>query len=614
MRLKSVYISQYKNLKNFTLNFDGNSFIDVFVGKNATGKSNLFEALIEIFRHLYEHDKKATLDFEFRIKYEIDQQDIEIAWTSGKLNINGKQSNTIAKSMLPDNILIYYSGHNKTVADIVEKYEKSFRKRIKKASTGESRRFIGIGAEYKELLLAVLLMQEENNKAREFICQKLHIKTIAPEVTLVLKRPIIVDKKLKIDPFDPQTIYWGIEGITRIFLDKLLECIKGDFNAGNLYNSESDFYRIPININLFQTNFNTENISDIFRQFDNLKTLNMLNEISIYVTLENGNEATISYFSDGQFQSVYIYSIIEIFKDRNCITLLDEPDSFLHPEWQFEFLRQVFEITDTTAKNNHVLMSSHSAVTVTVLPQPKLNVFEILDNTVKVSSINKEEVIKLLSGNRIFLTENESIMSISTYLKNSSQPVLFTEGISDEYILELAWKHLFPGHSRPFCIHNAFDRIFLRNLFSRNEIQSNFPERIMFALFDFDAAYDDWNGLNGCNVVDDPFKGLTKKLSHQTHYAMLLPVPEDDEIKKQVLNADDKPWGRGSDSHLPIELLFYKEELIGHWFEKRDISGGGKLIVFNGDKVKFAKEYVSTLNQSSFEVFRPMFEFVCSKC
>jgi energy-coupling factor transporter ATP-binding protein EcfA2 len=82
---------------------------------------------------------------------------------------------------------------------------------------------------------------------------------------------------------------------------------------------------------LFQTKFNTENISDIFRQFDNLKTINMLNEISIYVTLENGNEATISYFSDGQFQSVYIYSIIEIFKDRNCITLLDEPDSFLHP-------------------------------------------------------------------------------------------------------------------------------------------------------------------------------------------------------------------------------------------------------------------------------------------
>ena len=34
MRLKSVYISDYKNLKDFSLEFDGNSFIDVFVGKN----------------------------------------------------------------------------------------------------------------------------------------------------------------------------------------------------------------------------------------------------------------------------------------------------------------------------------------------------------------------------------------------------------------------------------------------------------------------------------------------------------------------------------------------------------------------------------------------------
>lgn len=56
MRLKSVSISKYKNLKDFTLNFDSDSFMDVFVGKNGSGKSNLFEALIEIFRHLHKYD------------------------------------------------------------------------------------------------------------------------------------------------------------------------------------------------------------------------------------------------------------------------------------------------------------------------------------------------------------------------------------------------------------------------------------------------------------------------------------------------------------------------------------------------------------------------------
>ena len=46
MRLQHVHISDYKNLKDFTLSFDNDSFLDVFVGKNGTGKSNLFESII----------------------------------------------------------------------------------------------------------------------------------------------------------------------------------------------------------------------------------------------------------------------------------------------------------------------------------------------------------------------------------------------------------------------------------------------------------------------------------------------------------------------------------------------------------------------------------------
>ena len=66
MRLKSLFVSNYKNLKNFTLSFDGTSFIDVFVGKNGSGKSNLFEALIEIFRHLDQFGRPANeISFDY---------------------------------------------------------------------------------------------------------------------------------------------------------------------------------------------------------------------------------------------------------------------------------------------------------------------------------------------------------------------------------------------------------------------------------------------------------------------------------------------------------------------------------------------------------------------
>jgi len=122
MRLESEFISNYKNLKNFTLGFDGASFSDVFVGKNGSGKSNLFEALVEIFRHIYEYDnEKAKLNFEYAIKYEIDGKETEVIWKAGKFSINGKTRATIGKTPLPDNVLIYYSGHNDTVARLVEK-------------------------------------------------------------------------------------------------------------------------------------------------------------------------------------------------------------------------------------------------------------------------------------------------------------------------------------------------------------------------------------------------------------------------------------------------------------------------------------------------------------
>ena len=624
MRLKSVFISDYKNLRNFTLHFDATSFIDVFVGKNGSGKSNLFEALTEIFRHLFEYDKeKGSPGFDYTISYEIGEAKTEIAWKAGKFSIDGKARATIGKTPLPDNVLIYYSGHNDTVANLVQRYEGAFRKRIKGANLDESRRFVGIGPEYKQLLLSALLTQPTDNKARQFVCQKLGIKSIGSDLQLVLQRPSFAAGALKaldtdgIENFDARTHYWGADGITRDFLDKLVTCVKGEFNHGSVFDADNDRYQIPVNIELFQQRFADESLSDIFRQFDNLKTLGMLADISVPLTMTSGLDGTIAHFSDGQFQSVYIYSIVELFKDRNCLILLDEPDAFLHPEWQFEFLQQVIDITDVAAKTSHVLMSSHSASTITRANESAINLFEFDGERVALTKVNKADVIKSLSAGLITFSESEARLSINHFLRSTSGDVLFTEGVTDEKIVETAWLKLYPDEPCPFAIQNAFDRIFLRNLFSRDELRVNFPDRKMFALFDFDEAYDDWNGLDSkrCHAeVTDPHKGLIKRLQHQNHYALLLPVPNVDAVKPQVLDGAGKPWGRGQDSHLSIELLFFKEEWVGTWFQRKAASAGAQIIEFSGDKVKFANDVVPTLDRTHFEAFEPIFELIKSKC
>lgn len=618
MRLKSVFISQYKNLKSFTLSFDGASFIDVFVGKNGSGKSNLFEALIEIFRHLYEFDNKGEIGFEYTVKYEISGTETEIAWSAGKLSVNGKERKTIGDTPLPDNVLIYYSGHNDTVSGLVQRYEADFRKRIKGANPDESRRFIGIGSEYKQLLLAVLLIQPAENTARQFICQKLGIASVGLDMLLSLQRPAFATSALKaldvdsIESFDPRTHYWGADGITRDFLNRLVICVKGEFNHDNVYSSADDRYQIPINIELFQQQFADVPVTDVFRQLDNLKTLSMLAEIAIPIKLTSGLDASISHFSDGQFQSVYIYSIVELFKDRNCLTLLDEPDAFLHPEWQFDFLRQVFEIADTAAKFNHVLMSSHSAATLCPIEDQQISLFKIENSKVSCFKRTKRDVIHELSDSFIQYSEDESKLLIENVIRSSLRPILFVEGPSDVSILNTAFKKLYPKEDIAILIQDAFDRGFIKILLARNEIFTTYPDKQFFALFDFDDAYDDWRSLGGAHQVSDIGLGLCRKLDGKNAHAFLLPVP-DNALREQVWDEANPIEKIKPNPYFGIEHVFWGVDGLNDWF-RTDAKNGRVSFKADKHKVKFAKEIVPNLDAVCFEVFRPMFEFIKSKC
>jgi len=617
MRLTSLYIGQYKNLRDFSLSFDGGSFIDVFVGKNGTGKSNLFEALIEIFRHIVEFDRdKASCDFNYRIGFEIDGKATEIGWNSGKLTIAGKERKTIGKTPLPDNVLIYYSGHNDTVANLVDQYEETFRKRIKRADFDEARYFIGIGPEYKELLLAVLLMQPDTCKARQFICQKLGIETVALEAKVAMERSAYAaDSRFDIELNDETDRYWKPEGITKTFLYRLHGCVNtatGSPVRSEGYFSADDRYILYFDIAKIRLEFADLSPQELFRQFDNLKTLGMLAEITIPLQLTGGVDATIAHFSDGQFQSVYIYSIVELFKDRNCITLLDEPDSFLHPEWQFDFLKQVFEITDTTAKNNHVLMSSHSAATLCSLDDQQISLLKIENSAVSCFKRSKREVIHELSDSFIQYSEDESKLLIDNVIRSSLRPILFVEGPSDVSILNTAFRKLYPDEDISILVQDAFDRGFIRTLLARHEVFATYPDKQFFALFDFDDAYNDWRDLGGEFQVTDISLGLCQKLQGKNAHTFLLPVPDND-LRKQVWDESNPTEKIRPKPHFCVEHIFWGTDGLDGWFRTDDKSG---LIKFKGDKhkVRFAKEVVSNLDPACFEVFRPMFELIKSKC
>lgn len=57
MRLKSLYIQEYKNIKDQTFDFSNNSGYIALIGLNGSGKSNLIEAIALIFNGLLNKKK-----------------------------------------------------------------------------------------------------------------------------------------------------------------------------------------------------------------------------------------------------------------------------------------------------------------------------------------------------------------------------------------------------------------------------------------------------------------------------------------------------------------------------------------------------------------------------
>ncbi len=86
-RLIELWLEDFKNLKKYTIRFDPVHSLAAVLGWNGTGKSNLFEALVIIFRDLHEWWEKNRWPDKpmngYRLKYEIDEHTVEITWRPG---------------------------------------------------------------------------------------------------------------------------------------------------------------------------------------------------------------------------------------------------------------------------------------------------------------------------------------------------------------------------------------------------------------------------------------------------------------------------------------------------------------------------------------------------
>lgn len=611
MRLRSVSISDYKNLKNFSLALEGEGFIDVLVGRNGSGKSNFLEALIEIFHHLYHFNAdESSPGFDYKLRIERAGQATDIEWTSRTLTVDGKSRRSQRTVPLPDNVLIYYSGQNDHITSLVERYETRFRRVIRGADLTRSPAFIGIGPQYKKILILLLLLLPEDRPARQFLCAKLGIQGTSNTVNISFGKPETATRR-NYDHLEPDDLFWGLQGQTRHFLLTLVSCIQGGATPGALHNRLADRYLIPVDVPTFRGAFEEREWYEIFNLFNNLKILGMQPDFQMAITLPGFEFSDLNQFSDGQFQSVYLFAVAELFKDRHCISLLDEPDAFLHPEWQYEFLTQTEAISAAADKANHILMTSHSAATLISSIGGKIRYFDVKEGKSNCYPVPKRVAIEKLSNHLMRYSETEQILSIINAIGIEKKPVFFTEGSVDPIIIKEAWYKLYDTEI-PFIPFYAFSCSYLSQLMRDDRIFREMGNKPVFGLFDFDQAYNEWNGLQSERNYGNLSEGLCKKIIARNAYAFLMPVPLNEAIRHQVIKDEDTGEHFRGASQCEIEHLFYGDPQTADFFAEEATPGRGIKIVFKADgrKEAFAREIIPRLDKSYFEVFRPLFQRV----
>ena len=135
MKLKKIKINnRFKNLNDIELDFSIKAGTTVLIGNNGSGKSNILEALSNVFAGLYNHSFNPSFNYE--LNYSKDTYNVEIKYISPnyevKVNDTIVNLNTI---YLPKQIISCYSGEESRLWDT---YYEPFYKNYIKAIRGST--------------------------------------------------------------------------------------------------------------------------------------------------------------------------------------------------------------------------------------------------------------------------------------------------------------------------------------------------------------------------------------------------------------------------------------------------------------------------------------------
>jgi predicted ATPase len=536
MHLSRLKIREFRNLRDFEITFtpsakdvdgvDRDFRSHAVIGQNGSGKSNMIEAIVTIFRDL---DLNKKTEFDYELDYTCRGHNVYIRSIEGKAAIEDAEDGDAgivamshlqrhAKRYLPNHVFAYYSGRSQRIEAIFQQHQQRFYTALLDGSDELMRRLFYCRNVHSQFVLLAYLLREDVECRH--ILTDLGIEELE-SVLFVLKRPYwyktdLAEEILK----DGDNRFWYARGIVQTFLDQLWkEAIAPIDHTENRLLDFRGRKEMQDLLYLFVPDKNAlgrvaEQIGEPARFFKYLESTyisDLIDEVRINVRHRNSNgNLNFTQLSEGEQQLLTVLGLMRFTHEDESLFLLDEPDTHLNPVWK---LRYFDEIEKVVKLQNESANGGDSQIIITT------------HDPIMIGSLRKEQV-------RILRKTNKGSVEVH-------QPDTDPQGMGFAGLLK----------SELFGLRSTVDSETLRRLDRRNELYARGDERTPAENAEMTRLSDELADLGFAKDFKDPYYAkFVERMGKLTQF------------HKETLTADERAEQDAMADEIIAKILKEEEE------------------------------------------------------
>lgn len=397
MRLDRAYIDGFKNLSNFEIDFDESRLTTVVIGQNGAGKSNLIEALVDVFRWV--DLNRSPPHYRYEIDYRLDGQKVRLSNLSGKaLVIVDEQAVSRTdfekrkSEIFPDLVFGYYSGGSRRLERFFDAHQRRYYDAIKlsddegacREALSDRRLFYCRPIHGVFALLSFFAFPDE--KITQLLSEKLNITGFHSAMAQFREPWFAKSARGSREPFD----LWGAGGPAGVCARDILNVAflpialtdrpVDDYRDKNQSEAQlAAFLRDGSALARLAERF--EDDGQLFAALEAVDISDLIRELHLWVTRRGDDSGDVGFsdFSDGERQLLMVLGLTRISRGKRVLFLLDEPDTHLNPAWQNSYLELIRQWTgegECTA-NCQFIMTSHNPLTIAALKKEEVRVMSV---------------------------------------------------------------------------------------------------------------------------------------------------------------------------------------------------------------------------------------------